>query len=197
VAVTGEGIKKLISRLKEAKDIDKEKFDKEKMWENIGKVVNSVQRLEHHHHTFLERLEEISIRPITGLPIAIVVVILSFFIVRFIGESLIKFIFDPIFEKLYAPILMKLSLVLGQGTFIHNIIVGKLFNGQIDFRQSFGLLTTGLYIELGAVLPYVLSFYLVLSLLEDFGYLPRLAVLVDNVLHQIGLHGYAIITFRD
>jgi ferrous iron transport protein B len=43
------------------------------------------------------------------------------------------------------------------------------------------------------VLPYVISFYLVLSLLEDIGYLPRLAILLDNLLHRLGLHGYAII----
>jgi ferrous iron transport protein B len=43
------------------------------------------------------------------------------------------------------------------------------------------------------VLPYVISFYLILSLLEDIGYLPRLAILLDGILHRLGLHGYAII----
>jgi ferrous iron transport protein B len=43
------------------------------------------------------------------------------------------------------------------------------------------------------VLPYVFSFYLVLCFLEDFGYLPRLAVLLDNLMHRMGLHGWAII----
>ncbi|MGB2600706.1 MAG: nucleoside recognition domain-containing protein, partial [Candidatus Omnitrophota bacterium] len=43
------------------------------------------------------------------------------------------------------------------------------------------------------VLPYILSFYLVLGVLEDFGYLPRLATQVDNLFHHLGLHGYAII----
>ena len=43
------------------------------------------------------------------------------------------------------------------------------------------------------VLPYVFSFYLILSFLEDVGYLPRLAILLDNLMHRLGLHGYAII----
>ena len=43
------------------------------------------------------------------------------------------------------------------------------------------------------VLPYIISFYLVLGFLEDFGYLPRFAVLMDNFMHKLGLHGYAII----
>jgi len=42
-------------------------------------------------------------------------------------------------------------------------------------------------------LPAIFAFYLLLILLEDSGYLPRLAVLIDTVLHKIGLHGYAII----
>ena len=42
-------------------------------------------------------------------------------------------------------------------------------------------------------MPYVVSFYFILSLLEDIGYLPRLAVLLDNLLHRLGLHGYAVI----
>jgi ferrous iron transport protein B len=55
------------------------------------------------------------------------------------------------------------------------------------------LLSTGLYIPLAAVLPYIISFYLALGILEDVGYLPRLAVLMDTIMHRLGLHGYAII----
>jgi len=40
------------------------------------------------------------------------------------------------------------------------------------------------------VLPYIIAFYFVLSILEDIGYLPRLAILLDSLLHRIGLHGY-------
>ena len=43
------------------------------------------------------------------------------------------------------------------------------------------------------VLPYIFSFYFVLGLLEDVGYLPRLAIFLDRVMHKMGLHGYAII----
>ena len=56
-----------------------------------------------------------------------------------------------------------------------------------------GLLSTGIYVAFGVVLPYLLIFYVVLGFLEDCGYLPRLAVMVDRILHRIGLHGYAII----
>jgi ferrous iron transport protein B len=56
-----------------------------------------------------------------------------------------------------------------------------------------GLLSTGLYIEFGVVIPYIFAFYLILGILEDIGYLPRLAVLMDTLMHRLGLHGYAII----
>jgi len=88
---------------------------------------------------------------------------------------------------------MKLSLALGSGGFLHSILIGKLIGGEIDYFQSFGLLSTGLYIPFAAVLPYIVSFYLALGILEDIGYLPRLAVLMDTLMHRLGLHGYAII----
>jgi ferrous iron transport protein B len=43
------------------------------------------------------------------------------------------------------------------------------------------------------VLPYIIAFYFVLSFLEDVGFLPRLAILLDNLFHRLGLPGYAII----
>jgi ferrous iron transport protein B len=76
---------------------------------------------------------------------------------------------------------------------VHHVLIGDLINGKIDFKQSLGVLTTAPYIEFSMVLPYVLSFYLILGLLEDIGYLPRLAILLDNLLHRLGLHGFAII----
>jgi ferrous iron transport protein B len=42
-------------------------------------------------------------------------------------------------------------------------------------------------------LPYIVPFYVLLALLEDSGYLPRAAFLMDNVMHKIGLHGKAFI----
>ncbi|MCK4821315.1 ferrous iron transporter B, partial [bacterium] len=192
VAVTGEGLKELISRLPEACSPKVHKHSRDERWEDIGKIVGEVQTLAHRHHTFLERLQDLSVKPKTGLPIAALVAYLAFKVIRFIGEGLIGYVFEPIFE-FFTPFLMKLSVLLGGSGFLHDILIGKLIEGQIDFVQSFGLLTTGLFVPLGMVLPYIGSFYLVLSALEDFGYLTRLAVLVDNIFHRLGLHGFAII----
>jgi ferrous iron transport protein B len=190
-AITGEGIKELVSELPHAR-ANSFQYDEEKRWEKVGEIVGQVQRITHRHHTFLERLEDLSIKPVTGLPLALVTLVVMFTIIRFIGEGLITIIFEPVFERVWAPLMMQLSTVLGEG-FIRNVLIGKLVGGQIDFVESLGLLTTGLFVPIAMVLPYVFSFYLVLSFLEDSGYLPRLAVLVDNVMHRFGLHGLAII----
>ncbi|MCK4359565.1 MAG: ferrous iron transporter B, partial [Candidatus Cloacimonetes bacterium] len=191
--ITGEGIKQLVTRLKEAK-ISPFQFKDEERWGKIGKIVDEVQKLTHRHHTILERIGDASIHPITGIPIAIIILFLAFKIIRFIGESLIGYVFEPLFENLWAPLMLKLSSLLGSSGFIHNILIGKLIDGGIDFVESMGLLTTGLFVPFAMVLPYIVAFYLILSFLEDSGYLPRLGVLVDTLMHKLGLHGLSIIS---
>jgi len=193
--LTGEGIKELINRLLEARALKLPVCPDGQRWEKIGRIVEEVQKLTHRHHTLLEILEDLSIKPVTGLPIAIGIVYCAFWIIRFIGESLIGHFFEPLFARLWLPLMMKLSTFLGEGSFLHHLLIGNLIGGSIDFGQSFGVLTTGFFVPIGMVLPYIFSFYLMLGILEDFGYLPRLAVLVDNLMHHLGLHGYAIIPF--
>ena len=191
--LTGEGIKELISRLPDAKSQKIGISSDSERWEKIGQITEEVQHLSHRHHTLLEKLEDLSIKPLTGLPIAAGVIFCSFWVVRFIGENLIGLIFEPFFQGLWLPLMMKLSAFLGSESILHYILIGNLMEGKIDFVQSFGLLTTGLFVPIAMVLPYIFSFYLMLGLMEDFGYLPRLAVMVDNFMHRLGLHGYAII----
>jgi len=124
---------------------------------------------------------------------ALAVIAGAFFIIRLIGESLISYVLEPLFEHLWAPVVLRLSDLLGGSGVFHNILVGEIIGGEINFVESFGLLTTGIFVPFGMVLPYIISFYLVLGLLEDTGYLPRLAVLMDTLMHRLGLHGYAII----
>ncbi len=195
VAVTGQGIKELVTRLPEAK-VPKNAYSglsSEERWARVGNIASQVQSLTHRHHTWYERLEDATNHPVGGFLMALLVLFATFWFVRFVGEGIITYVTDPLFQYLWTPVLMKLSVALGPGTFWHTVLIGNLVNGQIDYFQSFGLLSTGLYIPLAAVLPYIISFYLALGILEDIGYLPRLAVLMDTILHRLGLHGYAII----
>jgi ferrous iron transport protein B len=193
VATTGEGIKELVDNLPEATSPDTPIRNVDERWTAVGNIVKQVQRITHRHHTFLERMADASVRPLSGTIIALAVLAGAFIVVRAIGETLIKFVFDPLFNNLWIPVLNRLSDLLANNSFLYNILIGKPIEGEVDFVQSFGLLSSGLYVPLAMVLPYVASFYLVLGLLEDTGYLPRLAVLMDTIMHRVGLHGYAII----
>ncbi len=66
-------------------------------------------------------------------------------------------------------------------------VMGNILVGE------YGMLTLTVTYLLGLLFPLVLGFYFGLSILEDSGYLPRLAVLVDRVLNKVGLNGRAII----
>jgi ferrous iron transport protein B len=193
VAVTGQGIKELVEAIPNAVSPPIPPTSSDQRWAKVGNIVEAVQHIRHRHHTWRERLADASVRPFTGGLMALVVLGVAFTVVRFIGEGLINYVMNPVFDNLWAPLLMKLSPLMGSEGFLHDIVIGKLIDGQIDFVQSFGLLSSGIYVPLGMVLPYVVSFYFVLGLMEDTGYLPRLAVLMDNVMHRLGLHGYAII----
>ncbi|NUM82446.1 ferrous iron transporter B, partial [bacterium] len=59
---------------------------------------------------------------------------------------------------------------------------------------EFGVLTMTVTYLVFLLLPLVIGFYGFLSILEDCGYLPRLATLVDRLLTGVGLNGRAVIT---
>jgi ferrous iron transport protein B len=193
VAVSGEGVSRLLDRLHEASPGREVPSTKEERWAAIGAVTEQVQKVRHRHHTFLDKLEDASVNSFWGLVIGIAVIASSFTAIRYAGEGLIDGLLDPLFERYWLPVVNYLSGLFGGEGFLHDIIIGRLVDGHIDFEQSFGMLTTGLYVPVVMVLPYVLSFYAVLSFLEDFGYLPRLAVIFDALLHRMGLHGFAIV----
>lgn len=193
VAITGVGISDLVENLENARVSHFKPMDKKGRWLKIGEIISRAQSVTHRHHTPMDRLEDISAHPLWGGLLGIFVLMVCFMLIRFIGEGIITYVTDPIFEDIYLPLLEKLSAYLsGEGS-LHNILIGKLFDGEIDFEQSLGLLSTGIYVEFGMVLPYIVAFYSILSFLEDFGYLPRLAVVFDALLHRFGVHGYAVI----
>ena len=193
VAVSGQGIKELVTSIVSATSPDTPARSYDERWATIGGIISQVQRITHRHHTWRERLGDASVQPLAGGIIALVVLAVAFLVVRFIGENLIGYVLEPLFDTLWEPVVLRLSDILGGSGFFHDILIGKIVGGEVNFVESFGLLPTGLFVPFGMVLPYIISFYLVLGLFEDTGYLPRLAVLMDTLMHRLGLHGYAII----
>ncbi|MFC1955531.1 FeoB small GTPase domain-containing protein [Chloroflexota bacterium] len=193
VAVTGQGIKELAEKIPQATSPHSPPRSHDDRWVAIGNIIEQVQRVTHRHHTWRERLEDASVKPLAGGVIALMVLVGTFLVVRLIGESLITYVCDPLFDILWTPVILTLSNFLGGSGFLHATLIGNITSSEVAYIESFGLLTTGLYVPFAMVLPYIISFYLILGLLEDTGYLPRLAILMDTILHRLGLHGYAII----
>ena len=69
----------------------------------------------------------------------------------------------------------------------------NLFGTGIVGSLVWGGVAEGLIAGVTVALPYIIPFYIVLYFLEDSGYLSRIAFLMDNAMHKIGLHGKAFI----
>ncbi len=193
-AITGEGIKELTSKLRDARQSKAiEPMSEEERWLKVGEIVSEVQVVHHRHHTIWERIADTTVKPVTGIPIAILVILLTFLFIIGIGNLIIEYLMDPIFYNYYGPWIVGVVNSFSPDGLLHDILIGKSTIESLEFTQSLGLLTTGLYVPFSMVLPFVITFYFMLSLLEDVGYLPRLAVLVDTGLHKLGLHGSAIV----
>src|SRR5690554_380562 len=191
-AVTGEGLNIMVDRLAEARVSPYIPAKPEERWKRIGLIVREVQALTHRRPTFLEKLQAFSFHPVYGLITGGLVLLATVFLIVYAGEFLIGGI-EALMTRWYLPVIQKLSEFLGGEGLLHDIFLGKLVDGAVDLEESLGLLTTGIYVAFGVVLPYLTIFYFILGFLEDFGYLPRLAVLVDRTMHRIGLHGFAIV----
>lgn len=74
-----------------------------------------------------------------------------------------------------------------------NLIASKFGNGLISLIIS-GLVQ-GVGAGIGIAVPYIIPFLIGLAIMEDTGYLARIAFLADNIMHKIGLHGKAVISF--
>ncbi len=188
VAVSGQGIHELVAAIGKARVPPPVHFENaDQRWARIGEIAARTQVVSHRHPTLLDKLEDISIRPITGIPLAVLILYLSFSLIIEIGELLQKKVTDPFFFA-YSQFVTGLVESHTSGL-LRDLLVGT----TPELLKSFGILTTGLYIPLGVVLPFLIPFYLVLGILEDIGYLPRLSVILDALMHRIGLHGAAIL----
>ncbi len=173
------------SQKKEEKDFLKP----DERWDIIDKISDRVVFRGKREHTLEEVISDLTVEPLYGLPFATAVLFgfWSFFS-SFAGLFTDGFAV-PAFDGHFLPWLQ--STFPDPGSPLYWILVGDPAAG--NSFAAFGVLTTGLFVAVGVVLPAIIAFYLILTLLEDSGYLPRLAVMADTVLHKVGLHGFAIV----
>ncbi|RJS78824.1 ferrous iron transport protein B [Candidatus Bathyarchaeota archaeon] len=123
-----------------------------------------------------QKLDEVTTHKIFGYPILAGVAI-SIFTIIFVGGSFLSNILEFWFDQLLSSTNYWLSF------FIPQMAVDLITNGILS----------GVIAGITIALPYIVPFYIFLALLEDSGYLPRAAFLMDNIMHKIGLHGKAFI----
>ena len=134
----------------------------------IAREVQTIRRPE--KPPMAERLHMVTTHPMLGYIIMLAVLLSSFYAVFKVGGWIAGLI-EGYYERL--------SLLYTPAG-----VVGRLlWEGLVE----------GLVAGLTVVLPYVGPFYVILSLLEDSGYLARVAFLMDYAMHKIGLHGKAFI----
>jgi len=120
-----------------------------------------------------ERFENITSHKIFGYPIMVVILMLTFL---------------AIFQF---------------GNWLSSILEGITSNWQIWWENIFGVsilsflgwsVIESILALIEIALPYIVPFYFILYLLEDWGYLTRVSFLMDNLMHKIGIHGKACIS---
>jgi ferrous iron transport protein B len=134
--------------------------------------------------TFAERLSRWTVRPVTGIPLLLIV--LYFGLYKFVGDfgagTLVDVLENKGFKEHINPWMTELVKHYIPWASLQELFVGE-----------YGIITLGIRYAVGIILPIVATFFLFFSILEDSGYFPRLALLVDRVFKKMGLTGRAVI----
>jgi ferrous iron transport protein B len=128
------------------------------------------------------RLGRLAVHPVWGWPVLAGVLLAMYGFVGVFGAgTLVDLVEDGLFHGYVNPWATALFSRL-PWAFARDLVVGE-----------YGLLTMGLSYGLAIVLPIVATFFTAFALLEDSGYLPRLAVMADRVFRLMGLNGKAVL----
>jgi ferrous iron transport protein B len=131
-----------------------------------------------------ERLSLLTMNPWTGIPLLLAV--LYFGLYEFVGGfgagTVVDLLEGALFEKTLNPWVIAWFEEQVPWYWLRELVVGE-----------YGLFTLGVRYAVAIVLPIVGTFFIAFAMIEDSGYFPRLAMLVDRVFKRIGLNGRAVI----
>ena len=131
-----------------------------------------------------EKLSRAMMNPILGMPI--LAAVLYFGLYKFVGGVgagiIVDFLEGVVFENHVNPFMLSLFTRIIPWVPVQELLVGE-----------YGVITLGLRYAVAIILPIVGVFFIAFSIIEDSGYLPRLAMLIDQLFKKIGLSGRAVI----
>ena len=134
--------------------------------------------------SFSTKLGRAMMHPLTGIPM-LGALLWGMYVVlgQWIAGGVVGVMEETLMLGYWEPFIRGVvEAVVAVGSPIYEVLVGE-----------FGVLTMAPTYLIGVILPLVIGFYLLLSLLEDSGYLPTIATLADRSLSAIGLNGRAVI----
>lgn len=130
------------------------------------------------------RIDKMLTSPLTGIPILFLV--LYFGLYQFVGVftagTIVDYLENTLFGGYVNPWMIENFNALVPYPVIQDLFVGE-----------YGILTQALTYAIALIMPLVGSFFIVFSIIEDTGYLPRLAMLIDRLFKKMGLSGRAVI----
>lgn len=131
-----------------------------------------------------DKISDIMLSPVSGI-ITMVLVLAALFLVvgKFVAGDLVDFM-SGIMNDYYVPFIEKI---------VFSFTPPKSFIARLLTGDN-GILTMMPAIVIGVLLPLIAGFNLFLAILEDSGYLPRIAVLADRFFTKFGLSGKAVIS---
>jgi ferrous iron transport protein B len=127
-------------------------------------------------------VSRLSTHPVWGWPILAAVLLAVYEVVGVFGAgTLVDLLEDGLFRGTLNP------WAVAAFSYVPSPLVRDAFVGE------YGAITVGLTYGLAIVLPIVTTFFVLFGVLEDSGYLPRLAVMADRAFGVMGLNGKAVL----
>lgn len=143
-----------------------------------GIIADEVETMTEQKEPLGERMWQLTTAPRTGVPMLIAVLGAVFFLLFFIGQNL-GLLMSTVWAGYISPLIESAFFAaLGENTVSRSLLWGA--DAGIEAALTIGI-------------PFVLTFYILLAILEDTGYLNSVAFLTDSVMHRFGLHGRAMI----
>ncbi len=144
------------------------------------------------------RLGAWSTHPVAGIPILALVLWAAYQFVGVLGAgTLVDFFEDTVFGRWLVPSTERLVRWAVPWDGAERFLVGPAGVPHLEHGGfligKYGVLSMGLSYGIAIVLPIVATFFVAFSVLEDSGYLPRLAVMVNKVFKRMGLNGKAVL----
>lgn len=150
-----------------------------KRFEHVNKIVRDVERKEHgaKDRTFTDKIDKVLTNKWLGIPVFAVVMLLVFQISQVWVGAPIADLLVALLEKFQAYIG---SLLTNVSPILYALLVDGVIGGVI---------------AVVGFLPLVMIMYFLIALLEDCGYMSRVAVVLDPIFKKVGISGKSVIPF--